>query len=386
VKKCKVIIFHPALAPYRIDLFNSLSEKCKLKVVFLKENLQSQKFNQKALASQLRCDYQYLVNGFNLKTHCFRFGISTIINDFNPDIIVTHEFSIQSLYLSLRRFWKPFFAKPSKIFIIWTTDSVDIFNNCRLARRVARRFCLDHIDGLLTYSENTKRCYSDYGYQNTLIGILPNIQSDISLRKKIENGYKAALVHMAKYDLQEKKVILYVGRLTNVKNLTFLLQGFSKIENSETKLVIVGEGDQGEKLKMLARELGIEDKVVLAGRYEGAELYAWYRIGNLFVLPSTFEPYGAVVNEALAAGLPCLVSNIAGAATLITDPSQGELFSPFQLDRFAYLLEKNLKKTPPRKLEKHSLPPSLQRISLDHTTDRLVDFFTVVQREKDAQL
>lgn len=63
----------------------------------------------------------------------------------------------------------------------------------------------------------------------------------------------------------------------------------------------------------------INDKVFFTGQLSGAELYAWYALADVFVLPSSFEPFGAVVNEALVAGCFVIVSDNVGANSLINE-------------------------------------------------------------------
>ena len=115
------------------------------------------------------------------------------------------------------------------------------------------------------------------------------------------------------FNLKDSKIILYIGRLNKVKGLDLLLRAFSKTEVTA--------------LKSLAMTLEIEDRVVFAGFYSGIELYAWYDLANFFILPSTYEPFGAVVNEALVYGCPVVASKYIGALDFI-DESNGFVFDP----------------------------------------------------------
>lgn len=99
--KKKLLIFHPCLAPYRIDQFNFLSEQFDLYVVFLFDNVWNHKFDQKLLLPQLKCKYSFLLHGPKYKGRVFRFGVLKIIRQFNPDIIISYEFSFTTLYLVL---------------------------------------------------------------------------------------------------------------------------------------------------------------------------------------------------------------------------------------------------------------------------------------------
>ena len=67
MNKKKLLIFHPALAPYRIDLFNSLNELFDLHVVFLYDNIRAFKYNQDFLLSQCTFDISFLLKGISHK-------------------------------------------------------------------------------------------------------------------------------------------------------------------------------------------------------------------------------------------------------------------------------------------------------------------------------
>jgi len=99
------------------------------------------------------------------------------------------------------------------------------------------------------------------------------------------------------------------------------------LENEDTVLVLVGDGEEKQKLLDRITEWQLDKKVFLPGRFEGEELYAWYLCASGFVLPSTYEPFGAVVNEALIFGLPVFCSKYAGASYLVSH-GKGLVFDP----------------------------------------------------------
>lgn len=82
-----------------------------------------------------------------------------------------------------------------------------------------------------------------------------------------------------------------------------------------------------DELRRQAEELHIIDSVFFVGKKEGEELMVFYNLGAIFVLPSTYEPFGAVVNEALLAGCYTLCSSCAGASCLIQEYKNGNCFS-----------------------------------------------------------
>jgi 1,2-diacylglycerol 3-alpha-glucosyltransferase len=102
-------------------------------------------------------------------------------------------------------------------------------------------------------------------------------------------------------------------RLSPEKNLGLLIRAFAsyRARGGSWHLVIVGTGPQTEELTKLAAELAGE-AVRFAGWQQYAELPVFYGLANCFILPSISEPWGLVVNEAMASGLPLLVSRKCG--------------------------------------------------------------------------
>jgi len=111
----------------------------------------------------------------------------------------------------------------------------------------------------------------------------------------------------------EKPYFLVVSRLSSEKNLERLLQAFTKYKQMGGlwSLVIAGTGPEEEKLKLLMRQLGVSD-VQWVGWVSYEDLPGLYAHAGCFILPSIIEPWGLVVNEAMAAGLPVLVSRTCG--------------------------------------------------------------------------
>lgn len=116
-----------------------------------------------------------------------------------------------------------------------------------------------------------------------------------------------------KYGLQGKKVFLFVGRLTEVKNVQLLIKSFARLKASreDIALALVGDGELREELASLVEELGCKD-VHFFGYVGFPQNVGLYKAADVFVLPSQHEPWGLVVNEAMIMGLPVIVSSKVG--------------------------------------------------------------------------
>ncbi|MBN9660801.1 MAG: glycosyltransferase [Acidobacteria bacterium] len=124
---------------------------------------------------------------------------------------------------------------------------------------------------------------------------------------------------------------LYVGRLAAEKNLMRLLEAFAiyRRGGGNWNLMLAGGGPAEGELKKKADEEGVTASVRFMGARPPAALLQCYAWAECLVLPSWSEPWGLVVNEAMAAGLPALVSNRCGCVDdLIEQGGNGWLFEP----------------------------------------------------------
>ncbi|WP_323751847.1 glycosyltransferase [Marinobacter sp.] len=104
-------------------------------------------------------------------------------------------------------------------------------------------------------------------------------------------------------DIPSEPYILNVARLVPQKGHALLLEAY-KASGIDHKLVIVGEGELHSELEAKARDLGIADRVIFAGKRRNP--YPWMKQAELFVLASEYEGLGIVLTEALACGTPIM--------------------------------------------------------------------------------
>ncbi len=327
MNKKKMLIFHPALAPYMIDLFNNLNELFDLHVVFLYDNLWTFKYNQTILLSKCTFNISFLLKGPRHKGRVFRFGMYRKIKSIRPDIILGVEYSFTTQYLILLKRLGLIEQK------IGTTvdDSLHMcFNIQSRIRFQARKYSVKYIDFIVVFSKEVSKYYHDFhNLKEDVIIVAPILQCPIRLREKSKVIELISQRYIDKNNLLNKKVLLFVGRLIPEKALILFLNNIYSLlkDNMNLVFVIVGEGNEMELLKEIIDQKNLHDNVILTGRYDNEELYGWYLCASGFVLPSLFEPFGAVVDEALIFGLPVLCSKYAGASTLINHKN-GLIFDP----------------------------------------------------------
>ena len=121
--------------------------------------------------------------------------------------------------------------------------------------------------------------------------------------------------------------LLFVGRLVPQKNLTILLLALEELaRDCRVDLTIIGTGPEERNLRAMAAAKSLP--VEFVGRVPHGELPRFFGHADVFVLPSRWEGHPKALLEAMSAGLACVVSNIEGNRSLITDRSTGLLVEP----------------------------------------------------------
>jgi glycosyltransferase involved in cell wall biosynthesis len=131
----------------------------------------------------------------------------------------------------------------------------------------------------------------------------------------------------------EDIVLLSVGELNKNKNHQVVIQAMKQNHLFNLHYIIVGRGRLAEKLKKLSKQLGMEERVHIAGFQENIKLF--YDMADIYVQPSLREGLSVSLMEAMAEGLVCIVSDIRGNIDLIEDEKGGYLCNPNDANAFA---------------------------------------------------
>lgn len=180
----------------------------------------------------------------------------------------------------------------------------------------------------------------------------------------------------------DARVLLYVGRLAEEKNLETLLDAAARIlpHDPTVLLLLVGDGPHREACERLVGELGIADRVRFEGAVPRSEVGRYYAAADLFTFGSVTETQGLVVGEALAAGLPAVVVRGGGAMLAIRDGENGVLCenSPEDLAR---AIEALLRDEPRRRRMATEARRSARAYSLDEMVDRVLEIYRLALAE-----
>lgn len=130
---------------------------------------------------------------------------------------------------------------------------------------------------------------------------------------------------------EDRKIVLYVGRIVKEKNLGLLVSAAPLVLKSmpNALFLIVGEGPIRNELQEKVKELGLANNFVFTGFVPDDELVDYYHSADAFAFPSTFETQGIVLLEAMASGLPVAAANSSPFPEIIKEGWNGFLFNPF---------------------------------------------------------
>ena len=172
------------------------------------------------------------------------------------------------------------------------------------------------------------------------------------------NGTKKELDELKEeLGLKDKFIFAYIGRTAKEKNIEFVIDSFSKINNKDDKarLLIVGGGPILEDLKKYANDRNISDKVIFTGLIPWEKIPYYYHLADVFVNASSSETQGLTYVEALASGVPVLVKNDPCIEDVVKDGFNGFKFDTEEecISKMEYCLTNDLSE-----LKKNAKPSS----------------------------
>ena len=148
----------------------------------------------------------------------------------------------------------------------------------------------------------------------------------------------------ARFAAPNEKIVFFIGRMVREKGAQVLIEALQRVryQYHDAKLVIAGGGERGH-LEQLARYMGIAPHVYFAGRVSDADRDRLYRVADVAVYPSLYEPFGIVALEAMAAHVPVVVSNAGGLGEVIEHDVSGTVTYSGDADSLAWGIVRVLK-------------------------------------------
>lgn len=203
----------------------------------------------------------------------------------------------------------------------------------RFVKNRVLRWVVRSVTGFLVFGSRGREYFRRYGARDADIFTVP-FEPDYDLIENLPAEYIDATARRLGLTPGRRRVV-FTGRLAQQKRVDLVIDAFARIaaERPDWELVIVGTGPLRESLEARVPP-DLRPRVVWTGFLgDQREVSAVYRSGDVLVLPSDYEPWALVVNEAAAAGLALVTTDVVGAsAELIEDGVNGRLFPIGDLD------------------------------------------------------
>jgi glycosyltransferase involved in cell wall biosynthesis len=307
----KVMIVTNIPNPYRIPLFNEINYQLATKGIKLKVLFGAKGYSRRMFKIDMHeCLFEYLIlNGrvFKLrknKKSLFTYaGLLREIKFQKPDVIIIIGYSWGTVKLWLRSFFK------KTVYIIWSGSVIHPYRRQSILRKWQRKMLIKRASGFIAYGRKARDYLIRLGAAPEKISIAINTVDTDFFSQKTEELRKS----LSKESNQ--KYLTYIGYLTKRKNVKRLLEVILELSKfrSDFVLDIVGDGPERGSLEGFVREKSIEKFVVFHGFKQKFELPQFLARSSCFLFQTDFDIWGLVLNEAMAAGIPCIASVNAGA-------------------------------------------------------------------------
>ncbi len=313
----KILLLHNIITPYRVHQFNEMNKyytasNIAFKVIFLSESDKNRHWNN----FDIQFSFDVLENAAirfgkkDLYTFFINKNIYGLLEKENPDKIICFGWDHLAAYSSF--YWT---RKHNKEFILWSGSTAYEKSWRRHLFNPIVKYLVRHADKCI--GDGTR--HRDY---LILLGAKPKnveifyVQVDIDYFINKSDEFSADDKKQFKKGLgiNTQKTILFNGQLIERKGIFELLQGFRMYQekHNDITLLILGRGMEKEKMQKIIANQNIQN-IVFADFVPYEEVYKFYTISDMLILPSREEAWGLVINEAMACGLPVISTYETGA-------------------------------------------------------------------------
>lgn len=359
---CKIVVLHNIIAPYKTLLFNALHDVLNnIKVLYISETEHRREWV--ISKDELRFPYQIMfkVPADEVSAILLFSKTWSRLNTLNPDVLIIDGYTYPSSWAGL--FWA---RSRGRKRVLWSSSNEEDHDRIFYRETVKRSF-VKRCDAYNVYGTKSRDYLLKLGAKADRISIVGNntenafyFNETMKLKDKRSDRCK-------QYGLPERN-FLYIGRLSEEKNILHLLDSFRRLKELDSRwgLIMIGSGPQRREIENYIGEHKLKD-VVIPGFKQKNDIPVFFGMSDVFVLPSISEPWGIVVNEAMAAGLPVLVSKKCGCyPDIVIDGENGFSFDPYDKNElFRLMCEMADGKTDLEKMGRRSL-----KIIKDYTPER----------------
>ena len=271
--------------------------------------------------------------GYRMTTIYSRKVMKMII-DFKPDVLHNQTDATIGIFAKIcaRKLKMPYVYTYHTAYEDYTHYASHGFLD-RIFKHIVRfytRQISNHSTEFITPSEKTKD-YMRFSRSDIHINVIPT-GIDFSLFGKDKVDYEKQAAFKKEHNIGEKtKLFLILGRVAKEKSMDVSIRGFAKYHetypNEDVKLIVVGDGPSAPELKLLVKELGIEDYVDFIGAVPASEVPFYYRLADIYTSASITETQGLTFMEAMSAEAVVLARFDSNLNNTIIDGETGYFFT-----------------------------------------------------------
>ena len=340
MKKKRLAILTEIIAPYRIPVFNALAklDGIDLHVIFLAETDPDAR-DWLVYKDEIRFSWEVLPS-YRKRAGKHNFllnvGVGAALRKANPDVIICGGYNYIASWRAL--LWA---GRNHLPFLLWTeSNSRDLRQNNPLTQRLKSTF-IGRCDGFVVPGKASHQYLLSFNISREKIFTAPNAV-DNNLYKSIAAEVRSdAAKFRSQLDLPQR-FFLFVGRMVSEKGIFDLLNAYAVLDlklRAEVGLVFAGEGPERVKLERLSQTVKV-GSIRFSGFIQRENLAQYYALADALVLPTHTDPWGLVVNEAMACGLPIVCSEVAGCIPdLVEEGSNGFVIPARNIKRLAQVLK-----------------------------------------------
>ncbi|MGA7079028.1 MAG: glycosyltransferase family 4 protein [Terriglobales bacterium] len=358
----KTLILTEIIAPYRIPVFNVLARRTglDLHVIFLAETDETLR-QWRVYKDEICFSYQVLPS-WRWRTGRSSFlvnrGLWPALNKVHPQVLICGGYAYAASWEAL--LWA---RRHGVEFVLWSESNRYDARGGRAEVEWLKTYFLRRCDRFVVPGK------ASFEYLRSLEAPAANI---VTAPNAVDNRWfatKAETVRSHATEFREKmklklplRFILFVGRLVPEKGVFDLLAAYAKLERglrSQVGLVFAGDGVSRGELMQQAKLIN-PGAVCFPGFAQREDLAGLYALAETLVLPTHSDPWGLVVNEAMACGLPIIVSSVAGcSADLVEDGWNGYVVTPRDTEKLSVAIDSVVRQP---ELQQQMSARSLERI------------------------
>ncbi len=325
----RLVILTEIIAPYRIPVFNVLARRAglDLHVIFLAETDQTVR-QWRIYTNEIRFSYEVLPSWrWRAGKHSLLVnrGLWSALGAASPQAILCGGYNYPASWETL--WWA---RRRNVRFVLWTESNQRDQRSGRAGVEWLKRYFVNACNAFVVPGKSSSAYLQTLGVGGQVIFTAPNAVDNAFFATQAQKTRAHASEFREKLGLPAR-FILFAGRLVPEKGVFDLLEAYAKLESglrSEVGLVFAGDGVSRQELVRQAKRIS-PGLVCFPGFAQREDLAGLYAVAETLVLPTHSDPWGLVVNEAMACGLPIIVSSVAGcAADLVEDGWNGYIVPP----------------------------------------------------------